>query len=230
MKILLVAASNSEVKLLCDKLTFVSKVYNNLTNYKLGNLDIDILITGHGSVFMAYHVTKALNTYSYDLAINLGIAGSFDYFLELGFVVNVIQEQFADLGFEEKDAFFTLGEKELLDEDAFPFTGEILRSLGNFEIDVVDSLIPVKAITVNTLHGRQDNIEKVKARFKCEIETLTGAAFFYACLMEKIPFLQIRAISYFVEIRKVDNWHHPLAIGNLTTSVLEILEELRLDK
>jgi futalosine hydrolase len=171
-----------------------------------------------------------VNTYSYDLAINLGIAGSFDYFLELGFVVNVIQEQFADLGFEDKDAFFTLGEKELLDEDSFPFTSEILRSLGSFEIDVVDSLIPVKAITVNTLHGRQENIEKVKARFKCEIETLTGAAFFYACLMEKIPFLQIRAISYFVEIRKVDNWHHPLALSNLTTSVLEILEELRLDK
>jgi futalosine hydrolase len=230
MKILLVASSNSEVKLLRDKLSFVSKVYSNLHNYKLGNLDIDILVTGHGSVFMAYHLTKALNTYSYDLAINLGVAGSFDYFLELGFVVNVVQEQFADLGFEDKDSFFTLGEKEMLNEDSFPFTGEILRSLGSFEIDVVDSLIPVKGITVNTLHGRQENIEKVKTRFKCEIETMAGAAFFYACLMEKIPFLQIRSISYFIEIRKVDNWHHPLALGNLTTTVLEILEELRLDK
>ncbi|MBN2812550.1 MAG: hypothetical protein JXQ80_00665 [Bacteroidales bacterium] len=230
MKILLVASSNSEVKLLCDKLEFVAKVYTNLNNYRLGNLDIDILVTGHGSVFMAYHLTKALNTYSYDLAINMGIAGSFDYFLELGFVVNVVQDQFADLGFEEKDSFFTLGEKELLNEDSFPFTGEILRNLGSFEIDVVESLIPVKAITVNTLHGRQDSIQKVKSRFKCEIETMSGAAFFYACLMERIPFLQIRSISYFVEIRKVDNWHHPLALGNLTTTVLEILEELRLDK
>ncbi len=230
MKILLVASSNSEVKLLRDKLEFVAKVYTNLNNYKLGNLDIDILVTGHGGVFMAYHLTKALNTYSYDLAINMGIAGSFDYFLELGFVVNVVQDQFADLGFEEKDSFFTLGEKELLNEDSFPFTGEILRNLGSFEIDVVESLIPVKAITVNTLHGRQDSIQRVKNRFKCEIETMSGAAFFYACLMERIPFLQIRSISYFVEIRKVDNWHHPLALGNLTTTVLEILEELRVDK
>jgi futalosine hydrolase len=230
MKILLVASSNSEVKLLSDKLTYVAKVFSNMNNYKLGNLDIDILIAGHGSAFMAYHLTKALNTYSYDLAINLGITGSFDYFLELGFVVNVIQDQFADLGFEEKDAFFTLGEKELLNEDSFPFTGEILRSLGSFEIDVVESLIPVKAITVNTLHGRQENIQKVKSRFKCEIETMSGAAFFYACLMEKIPFLQIRSISYFVELRKVDNWHHPLALSNLAATVLEILEELRLDK
>lgn len=230
MKILLVASSNSEVKLLRDKLHFVSKVYSNLSNYKLGNLEIDILVAGHGSVFMAYHLTKAVNTYSYDLAINIGIAGSFDYFLELGFVVNVIQEQFADLGFEDKDSFFTLGEKELLNDDSFPFTEGYLRSLGSFEIDVVDSLIPVKAITVNTLHGRQENIQKIKSRFKCEIETMAGAAFFYTCLMEKIPFLQIRAISYFIEIRKVENWHHPLALANLTTTVLEILEELRLDK
>lgn len=229
MKILLVAASNSEVKLLRDKLTFVSKIYHNLYNYRLGTLDIDLLVTGHGSVFMAHYLTKVLHTFSYDLAINLGIAGSFDYFLELGFVVNVVQEQFADLGFEEKDAFFTLGEKELLNEDSFPFTGELMRSLGNFEIDVVESLIPVKAITVNTLHSNQENIRKIKTRFKCEIETMSGAAFFYVCLMEKVPFLQIRAVSYFIEIRKVDNWNLPLAISNLTATVLEILEELRAD-
>jgi futalosine hydrolase len=229
MKILLVASSNSEIKLLRDKLTFVAKIFYNLSNYRLGTLDIDILITGHGSIFMAHHLTRILHTFNYDLAINIGISGSFDYFLELGFVVNVIQDQFADLGFEEKESFFTLSEKEMLKEDSFPFTGEILRSLGNFEIDVVESLIPVKAITVNTLHGRQENIQKIKNRFKCEIETMSGAAFFYVCLMEKIPFLQIRAVSYFIEIRKVDNWNLPLAFSNLTATIMEILEELRVD-
>lgn len=229
MKILIVAASNSEVKLLRDKLESSTKIAYNLYNYKLGNLDIDILITGHGSIFTAYHLTKTLNAFSYDLAVNIGIAGSFDYFLELGFVVNVIQDQFADLGFEEKDSFFTLGEKELLIEDSFPFTGELLRSLGNFEIEIIDSLIPVKAITVNTLNGRQENIQKVKKRFKCDIETMSGAAFFYTCLMEKIPFLQIRAISYFIEIPKVDNWNLPLAIGNLTAATLDLFQELRTD-
>jgi futalosine hydrolase len=229
MKILLVASSNSEINPLRDKLTFVSKLNANLVNYRLGTLDIDILITGHGSVPMVYHLVKTMHVYSYDLAINLGIAGSFDYFLELGFVVNVVQDQFADLGFEEKDAFFTLFEKELLNEDSFPFTGELLRSLGNFEIDVVDSLIPVKSITVNTLHGRQENIQRVKKQFKSEIETMSGAAFFYACLMEKIPFLQIRAVSYFIEIPKVDNWNLPLAVRNLTSTTLDLLEELRAD-
>jgi len=229
MKVLLVAASNNDVQLLRDQLTFVYKINNNISNYKLGTMDIDILITGHGSVFMAYHLTKALDAFTYDLAINIGIAGSYDYFLELGFVVNVVQDQFADLGFEEKDSFFTLSEKEMLNEDSFPFTNEVLRFLGNFEIETVESLIPVKAITVNTLHGSQEKIQKVRGRFKCEIETMNGAAFFYVCLMEKIPFLQIRSISYFIEIRKVDNWHLPLAVTNLTKSVIEILDELRAD-
>ena len=94
------------------------------------------------------------------------------------------------------------------------------------KFDVVESLIPVKAITVNTLHGKQETIQKIKSKFKCEIETMSGAAFFYVCLMEKIPFLQIRSVSNFVEIRKVDNWNLPLAIGNLTTTILDILKEL----
>jgi len=229
MRILLVASSNKEVKVLRDRLTFISRINNNLSQFRLGVLDVDILVTGHGSVFLVYHLIKSLHAFSYDLAINLGIAGSFDYFLELGFVVNVVQDQFADLGFEEKESFFTLGEKELLNEDAFPFTGEILRSLGNFEIGAIESLIPVKAITVNTLHGKQENIQKMKSRFTCDIETMSGAAFFYVCLMERIPFLQIRAVSYFIEIRKVDNWNLPLAIDNLTNTVLDILNELRID-
>jgi futalosine hydrolase len=229
MKILLVAASNSEVKFLRDKLTFISRVSNNHNCYRWGSLEVDILITGYGSVFMTYNLSKALQAFNYDLAINLGIAGSFDYFLELGFVVNVIQDQFGDIGFEDNDKFFTLGEMELLNEDSFPFTGEVLRSLGNFEIEALESLIPVKAVTINTLHSNHENIQKIRSRFNCEIETMSGAAFFYVCLMEKIPFIQLRAISYFIEIRKVDNWNLPLAIENLSTTVFEVLEELRAD-
>ncbi|MBN2480213.1 MAG: hypothetical protein JXB19_00610 [Bacteroidales bacterium] len=227
MKILIVAATNNEVKELRDKLELIAKLNDNLYNYRLGMLDIDILVTGHGSVFMTYHLLKTFSIFNYDLAINAGIAGSFDYFLELGFVVNVVQDEFADLGFEDKDSFFTLSEKEMLKEDSFPFTGEVLRSIGTFELTEVDSLIPVKAFTVNTMHEKMENIQKLKSKFSCEIVTMEGAAFFYVCLMEKIPFLQIRAISYFVELRKVENWNFSLAIKNLSASVFDILMSLQ---
>ncbi len=223
------AASTSETKQLSDKLEFIKSIYNNYLCYKYGTLGIDILVTGVGSIFTTYYLTKALNANNYDLAINIGIAGSFDYFLEQGFVVNVIQDQFADLGVEENDNFFTLSEKELMNENIYPFRREILKNQGSYDIDEVDSLIPVKAITVNTLIGSLDSVEKLKNKFKPEIMTTEGAAFFYVCLMENIPFLQLRAISNFVEIRKVENWNIPLALKNLTESIINIFEELRLD-
>ena len=229
MKILIVSASSTEIKEIRDRLTFVSKLTANLSAYKYGKLKIDLLVTGYGSVFIAYYLTRILQMNSYDLIINAGVAGSFDYFLEQGFVVNVIRDQFADLGFEDKNGFYTLGEKEMLNQDSFPFTGEVMNSLGNFEIEEVDSLIPVKAITVNTIHGSQEKIQRLKAKYKVEIETMDGAAFFYVCLMEKVPFLQIRAISSFVEIPRVENWYLPIALKNLTKSLMDIFEELKGD-
>jgi nucleoside phosphorylase len=103
LKILIVAASNTETKQLSDKLEFTQSINNNYQCYKYGTLGIDILVTGVGSIFTTYYLTKALSANNYDLAINIGIAGSFDYFLEQGFVVNVIQDQFADLGVEERE-------------------------------------------------------------------------------------------------------------------------------
>ena len=229
MKILIVSASSTEIKEIRDKLTFINKLTPNLSTYKFGKLRVDLLITGYGSVFTSFYLTRTLNTNSYDLAINAGVAGSFDYFLEQGFVVNVIRDQFADLGFEDKNGFYTLGEKEMLNQDSFPFTGEVMHSLGNFEIEEVDSLIPVKAITVNTIHGTQEKIKRLKDKYKAEIETMDGAAFFYVCLMEKVPFLQIRAVSSFVEIPRVENWYLPLALKNLTKSTMDILGELSVE-
>jgi len=229
LKILIVAASNTETKQLSDKLEFIQSINNNYQYYKYGTLGIDILVTGVGSIFTTYYLTKALSANNYDLAINIGIAGSFDYFLEQGFIVNVIQDQFADLGVEENDNFYTLSEKELMNENIYPFRREILKNQGTYDIDEVDSLIPVKSITVNTLIGSLESVEKLKNKFKPEIMTTEGAAFFYVCLMENIPFLQLRAISNFVEIRKIENWNIPLALKNLSDSILTIFEELRLD-
>ena len=47
--------------------------------------------------------------------------------------------------------------------------------------------------------------------------------------MEKVPFLQIRAISNFVEIRKVENWGTQKALKNLSKAVIDIFDELKID-
>ena len=229
MRILIVTTNQKEVSKLVDELIFVHQVEQNFNCYSYNNLHVDILITGYAAVFSAYNLTRALNMINYDLAINIGLAGSFDHFLEQGFIVNVIQDQFADLGVSHKDNFYTLAEEELMDENVFPFVEGKLHSIGNFDLEEVESLIPVKGITLNTLHSDPKWIAKLREKFDPEIETMTGAAFFYVCLKEKIPFLQIRAISHFVEIRRIESWNIPSAIDNLTSSVLSILNELKSD-
>ena len=229
MRILIVTESQREISKLVDELTFVHQIEPHFKSYSLYNLHVDILVTGLGSTFMSYHLGRALNMINYDLAINIGLAGSFDHFLEQGFVVNVIQEQFADLGVVHKNNFYTLTEEELMDENAFPFAESKLHSLGNFELDEVESLIPVKGITLNTLHSDPKWLSKLRDKFDPEVETMTGGAFFYVCLQEKVPFLQIRAISHFVEIRRIESWNIPSAIESLTETTMAILNELKLD-
>lgn len=229
MRILIVAASPREISKLIEELTFVHQIEPYYRSYSLYNLHIDLLVTGIGSVFTTYHLTRALNMINYDLVINIGLAGSFDHFLEQGFVVNVIQDQFADLGVVHKSNFYTLAEEELMDENLFPFADGKLHSLGNFDLDEVESLIPVKGVTLNTLNSDPKWISKLRDKFEPEIETMDGAAFFYVCLREKVPFLQIRAISHFVEIRRIESWNIPSAVDSLTATTVAILNELKLD-
>jgi futalosine hydrolase len=229
LRVLIVAAANREVVDFVNNLELIHQIDTFYKSYRLGNLNIDVLISGYGGVFTAYHLTRALNMINYDLVINIGLAGSFDHFLEQGFVVNVVQDQFADLGIEHKNNLYTLFEEELMDENEFPFVEAKLSSIGNFEIEEVESLIPVKAVTVNTLHSDPKWINLMRHKYSPDIETMNGAAFFYVCLIQKVPFLQIRSISHFVEIRRIENWNIPDAIKNLTASVMSILNELRID-
>lgn len=89
------------------------------------------------------------------------------------------------------------------------------------------NLPPVSGITVNTVHGNSDSIKKVVRRFHPDIETMEGAAFFYACSQQKIPCLQIRAVSNYVAMRNKSAWNIPLAVKNLNETVIKILDEIQ---
>jgi len=55
---------------------------------------------------------------------------------------------------------------------------------------------------------------------------MEGAAFFYACLLEGITCTQIRTISNKVEKRNKDNWDIPLAVKNLCSTGLQLINSL----
>lgn len=227
MRLLIVCDLHRIVHSLTSKLSFVQEISPNHKSYAYGTIQVDVLETETAGIFMAHHLTNALRTVSYDMALNIGLAESYDHFLEQGFVVNVIQEQFADIGYETDDGFSTLGEHELMNDNVFPFHEGKMLSLGNFELTEIESLIPVKSISINTVRMSPKWLQVLKDKYNPEIQSFTGASFFYVCMMEKVPFLQIRAISGFAEIRRVDSWNIPNAVDNLIESTLEILKELQ---
>ena len=80
--------------------------------------DVDVLITGVGMVATAAHCSRALATSRYDLALKVGVCGSFRPSLSPGAVVHVESDCIADLGAEDGDAFLTVHDLQLLAPDA----------------------------------------------------------------------------------------------------------------
>src|SRR4051794_823144 len=87
--------------------------------YTHGPHEIDILITGVGMVATAAWCSRALTQSTYDLALNLGVCGSFDSFIEPGTVVHVTSDRLAELGAEDGDGFLTLEDLQLSGESEF---------------------------------------------------------------------------------------------------------------
>ncbi|NQU54323.1 MAG: futalosine hydrolase [Bacteroidetes bacterium] len=223
MKILIVAATWMEVKLLVDEFKAMNEKSHVLKSYEYAGINIDILITGIGTTFTTFHLTDTLKENSYKLVLNVGIAGSLTRALEIGEIVNVISEEFADLGIEVKDEFLTLFETGFMDSNEFPFEQGIIKASNN---NGLLKFKKVRGITTNKSHGRDSSIAEIHQKFSAHIESMEGAAAFYVCNWLGVSCCQIRAISNYVEPRDSSKWNIPLALENLKESILGVLKKL----
>lgn len=167
---------------------------------------IAYLITGVGMVATAYHLGKKLAANSYDLVLNVGIAGCFSKDIALGAVVEINRDLFTELGAEDGDSFLTI--------DSMGLGSALYSSKPRPDLHLM--LPQVTGITVNTVHGNDKSIATIVHRFPGILtESMEGAAFLYACLQENVCSYQVRAISNYVEKRNRSTWNIPLAIQNL---------------
>lgn len=221
MKILLVSATSFEIAPFQQYLSehFAS---TQVGRYWKGELEIIVLITGIGLSQTSFALGKLFALEKFDLAIQAGVAGAFDENLTLGTVVHVVSERFGDVGVEEADGRFTdMHELDLIPSQQAPFSDGLLM---NQSASKFGFLPKVKGLSVNKVHGFEPSISSIQAKYEVDVESMEGAAFFYACLMEKIPFIEIRAISNRVEARSRANWKMGLAIEELNKVLIEILE------
>lgn len=180
-------------------------------------------------VTTAYYLAQALRKKKYDLVLNAGIAGSFSKDIPLGSVVNVVEECFSDMGAEDDNNFIHVSEMDF-EGDAFPLKNKFSTNKIKLKNKTLSYLQKVRGITVNTVHGNEKSIAKVKKLFNPGVETMEGAAVFYVCGKVKIPCIQVRAISNYVEKRNKKNWKTQTAINNLNNTLQILFEELYQNK
>ena len=192
MKILLIAATSDEI---------IKELFPNA----------EILISGVGMVNTTYGLTKDLSVNSYDLVINMGVAGCFNPTVKIGDVVEVVEDCFSEIGFENGVKFEEFSDFEITN---------------TFKVEGKTNLQKVKGITVNTVHGNEDSIARIISRLNPDVESMEGAAIFKVCKEFAVPCMQIRAISNKVEKRNRENWNMSLAIQNLNTTVQQIIVAL----
>ena len=224
MKILVTAAEEQELNRAKKALEAVKESRNVES-------EVDFRLTGIGSVQACHCVTRAIvgsmaAGNPYDLVINIGIAGSYDFEeFPIGSAAVISREYFGDLGFGGSDGFTDLFQYGILDRDGFPYTdGALARKVLPYpQIEkVLEKYRPGAGITVQCVTGTPEKVEELKGPFAAHIESMAGAGVYYAALMEQVPFFELRTVSNAVGERDTSKWDSRAALDTLEECCREI--------
>jgi futalosine hydrolase len=223
-RIWIVAATKAEA----DIIGTIRNFQRRPDGYLYCGIDISVLITGVGSVPTSWEMQKWIaQNEKPGLAINIGIAGSYDRNIPVGEVVLPVSDCFADTGIEDGNRFRTLFEEGLAGASDFPFVNGVIGADKKYCSMLEGIVRPVKAITVNTATGSDSTRDRLIEKFDPDIETMEGATFFYICSMEAIPFIALRSVSNMVERRDRSSWDIQLALNNLAIKLEEVIFTLK---
>lgn len=226
MAVLIVAATEFEIRPTLGHMAFLGKENESLLHYRFRSMSVDVLIPGIGMMQTAFHLGKILDPSTYSFAFNAGIAGTYHDRLNIGSVVNVVEECMPEMCAEDGEKIISMFELGLMDPDAFPYRSGKLHNFRIPPFSCLENLARVKGNTVSKVNGISENIKKTTRFFPADVESMEGAAFLYGCLTEGMPCVQIRSISNRVEERDKSRWNIPLALKNLNKVMLDLLREV----
>ena len=217
MNIALIAATRKEIQ---PTLTYLSERI-----YLRRHQRVEIIITGVGLMNTTYCLAKQFARDKPTLAIQAGIAGTLHPIYAPGMVVCVKEDFVGDLGVMENDEWKDIFDLGLADENDIPYYN---KKLINPHRDILNRLQVecVRSVSVNQVSTSSKVIRKMKEKYMPVIESMEGAAFHYVCLMEKIPFIQLRAISNMVGERNKTCWKINEAITSLNNELIKYINQI----
>lgn len=186
---------------------------------------LDVLVSGIGLTAATWSITRQLQLKKYDWAIQAGIAGCFDRQLPPGSVVSIGRDTIADQGVLENKQFNTVFDMKLAPENRPPYKkGWLLNP--HRELLKKTGLKAVKSISVNEITTGRARIALLEDKYGAVTESMEGAAFHYACLMEGLPFVQLRSLSNYIGERNKAKWRMKEAIINLNEVLGRMMSEV----
>jgi futalosine hydrolase len=227
MRILLVSATSPELRPTAGWLDQFHRESSSRTKAlpQNGSLQTEQLITGVGQLQAAYALLKKIYTRRPDFIIQAGIGGSADG-EKIGKVFGIHSETQADLGVEEKTGFKSIYDLNLGERDHFPFSNGALKN--PYARLMEWSGFPfVEGMTVNEISTNPSRIRNLKQNVPCFVESMEGAALHYVCLMEKIPFLQLRSVSNVLGERDKSRWKISEALQHLNEELISFIRKLQ---
>ena len=185
----------------------------------------DVLITNIGLTATTYRLTRQLQFKKYGLVIQAGVAGCFKKNISLGSVVIVKQDTIQTQSVIELQQLKSLFDLKLVPANQFPYKKTWLV---NPAADLLKktTLKKVKGISVNEITTSKQKIAFYEKNFNAVAESMEGAALHYACLMEGVPFLQLRSMSNYIGERNKKKWDMQVSISNLNNALIEIVKDL----
>jgi len=213
MRLLVAAATSFEVDGLTDYLQreFTPQGAGRFTRKQL---EVVLCITGVGTLQSVYHLQETILAFEPHFCLQLGVAGAFGHERALGSLVIVREEIMGDLGVDDLGRYRDMFEIGLIAENQAPFSGKkLVNTFQDFPFRL--NLPFVTGITVNTVSGSEALIRQRAEYYEADVESMEGAAFHYVCLRRQVPFLQVRAISNYVEPRDRSRWEMKAAIDKL---------------
>lgn len=224
MKILVTAAEEQELRR-------AERAFDMVKKSKDVKAQVEFRLTGIGAVQACHCVTREVVAAAaagdpYNLVVNLGIAGSYDLeAFPIGSAAVISREYFADLGFGSEEGFSDLFQYGILEKDGFPYTkGALARQLLPYPHveKVLEKYGAGAGATVQCVTGTQARCNEIVDMYNPQIESMEGAGVYYAALMEKVPFFELRTVSNAVGERDTSKWESKAALDTLEECCREI--------
>ena len=216
MKVILAAATELELH-----------PFRSLSN-RLSDLLLDYWITGVGPIATTQFLEKNITAKKPDLIIQIGIAGAINDQIDIGSSVAVKVEMISDMGVWEADGYKDIFDMGFADRNTFPYQHGML--VNPHQLLLTQSKLPlVKGFGVNEISTSSEKISLLKHHYNVDIESMEGNAFHYVCLMNKLPFIQLRGISNYVGDRDKSRWKIKESLQTTYDACMTLLDQVKED-